>query len=112
MTAGDFDKRFEFQLERESDDYSESEDLNGAPVPDPWFTVFRTFGSLEPAGVSSSNTDERVDAITSHRIRIHYDRRYKHGMRAKLGQRLFRIEGAVNEREANEFLVLQADEVL
>ncbi len=103
MSAGTLTKRVEFQELRDESDFDFASDE--------WVTVFRTRAEIVPNSSSQVTIDEQTEEMTSHTIRIRYDRRFHPLMRCKLGERVFAIEGSINEDEANEYWRLSANEL-
>lgn len=77
-----------------------------------WLPVFHSRAEVMSGSSTQSNTDDAIDVTTSHRLKVRYDRRFKPSYRIRLEDRIFTVEGAVNENERDRYILIDANEVL
>lgn len=105
MSAKDLTHRVAIQVQRVDADFASSN------VDDGWRDLYYCWAGIKPNSQSDVNSFDQVDTVTSHRVKLRYDKRLGGSMRIRYGERYFSIESKINENEARRFHVLQCDEV-
>jgi SPP1 family predicted phage head-tail adaptor len=80
-------------------------------LPPTWESAFNVRAKFESVSASETQQDEQVHQVTTHRLRVRYDKRITDDMRIKLGTRTLSIESVTNENERNRWLLIDAHEV-
>ncbi len=81
-------------------------------VTEEWVPIVTLWASVEPIRGREFFEAQRVNAEISHRIKVRYYPGITSKMRARFGERIFRIEAALNIEERNREIHLMCVEAV
>lgn len=104
MNQGRLNKRVQFQV------LKDLRNAKGQKLRDEWKPLFSAWAEIKQTTVNENETSNRIKTTVKTSIKIHFREGVNSTLRIIRGNRIFHIEGVINEREENRYLICECEE--